>query len=154
VEKEGKGARLQPDDVQARNAVEVAEVDRADRVAEFKGTSSDDEIGQRESDSLGGLLGANAADNLGGRFRDGMDGDVCLQLIQELASHTGPLWRVGTINAVGEFRHGQRTDHDRDVAEPPLLRPLDASLACVRSVVVGLPCGSARVFGRYPRKLG
>jgi hypothetical protein len=38
-----------------------------------------------------------------------------LQLIRELASHTAPLRRVGSIYTVGEFRHGQRTDHDSHV---------------------------------------
>src|SRR5436190_20762994 len=46
VDEEGK-KRLKGDDLQPRNAIEVARIVGADRVAEFDRTRADDEIGKR-----------------------------------------------------------------------------------------------------------
>jgi hypothetical protein len=106
--------RLKTNDFQAGNALKIANVSGADRVAQFDGASSDDEIGQRKRNSHGGLLSADSIDNLGGRFGHWMNGNVRLQLIEKLAPHTAPLRRISAMDAVGEFRHCKRADHDGD----------------------------------------
>jgi hypothetical protein len=62
------------------------------------------------------LLRADSGDDLRCRFGDGMNGDVRFQLIEELAAHTAPFRRVCAIDALAEFRHRHRTDHDGNVA--------------------------------------
>src|ERR1039458_4719502 len=53
---------------QARYPVEVAQVARPNRIAEFKRGRSDDEIAKRKIDPLGRLLAANPSDDLSRHF--------------------------------------------------------------------------------------
>jgi hypothetical protein len=45
-----------------------------------------------------------------------MDGHVRHQLIEKLAALPASFRRLGPIDAVSEFRHRQRADHDGDLA--------------------------------------
>jgi len=47
----------------------------------------------------------------------GMNGYVRLQLIQEFTALPASFRRLGPIDAVSEFRHRQRADHDGDIAD-------------------------------------
>lgn len=111
------GARaLELNDAQIWNAVKVAHVGGPDRVAQFQGASSNDEISHGKSDSFRGLFGSDPADNLGGRFGDWMNGDVRFDLVEKLATHPAQLRCVGAVDAVSELRDGHRTDDDGHVA--------------------------------------
>ena len=70
-------------DVQAWDAIEVARVGGADGIAKFHRASSDNEIGERKVDSLGGLLGTNTGDDLGSGLRHWVDRDCGLQFVEE-----------------------------------------------------------------------
>jgi hypothetical protein len=78
---------LKLDDAQAGNAAKVANVAGPDRVAQLQRTCSDDEERER-----------------------------ALSPPPKLTAHVRQFRRAGAINAVGEFRYGQRTDHDGHVA--------------------------------------
>src|SRR5437773_1511719 len=77
---EAEGVASERDDAQAGNAVKVADVRGADRIAQLQRASSDDEIGQRKSDPFGGFPGADPPDNFCGRFGDRMNRNMRFQL--------------------------------------------------------------------------
>src|ERR1700683_1093833 len=76
-------ARLKMNEIQTRDAAKIADVARSDGIAEFERAGSDDEIGHWNSDSFCGLFRADARDDFGGGFGNGMDWNGGFQLIEE-----------------------------------------------------------------------
>ena len=76
------GAGSQRDNSQARDALKVAEVPRAHRVAEFQRASSDQKIPERKSNAFGGLLPAEPGNDLRRNFRNRMDRDRGFNLVK------------------------------------------------------------------------
>jgi hypothetical protein len=105
------------DDGQTRNTIKVADVAGTNRVAQFQGASPDNEVGQREIDPFRSLPGAYPGNDLRSGLSDGMNGYVRHQLIEKLAALPGSFRRLSPIDAVSEFRHRQRADHDGDIAD-------------------------------------
>ena len=75
--------RLEREDFQAWNAIEVTGVVRADRVAKFQSTRADDQVGEGQIDPLGCLLAADARDDLSSDLCHGVDGDGGFQFVQK-----------------------------------------------------------------------
>ena len=117
--REGKRAakKLKRDDFQIRDAIEVARIVGADRVAEFQSARADDQIDEGQIDSFSRLFSTNARDDFRCGFRDRMDGNVCLQFIDKLAAAFSTFGRVSAVDAVSEFCHGHHGDDDRRIAD-------------------------------------
>ena len=117
--REGKRAakKLKRDDFQIRDAIEVARIVGADRVAEFQRARADDQIDEGQIDSFNCLFSTNARDDFRCRFGDRVHRNVCLQFIDKLAAAIAALGRVGAVDAVSQFRHGHHRDDDRRIAD-------------------------------------
>jgi hypothetical protein len=68
------------------------------------GHCSDNEIPQREIDSIGGLLSTDAGDDLGRRFRDRVDRNGGLELVEEGAAVAARFGRGGAACPGVNFR--------------------------------------------------
>lgn len=78
----GKG-RLNSNDAQAGNAIEVAGVARSYRVTKLQRASSDDQVAQWNRDAFRSLFATNAGDDLRCSVRHRIDGDSGFQFIEE-----------------------------------------------------------------------
>ncbi len=105
-------SRLQLRHMQARDAAKIPQVVGPNRIAQFQGAGSDEEIRQRQSDPPGGLFSANAGDDLSSGFGYRMNGDGGLQFVEEGTAAVAELGRVGTVDPVTDFGNGHRTEHD------------------------------------------
>ena len=103
--REGKRAakKLKRDDFQIRDAIEVARIVGADRVAEFQSARADDQIRKRQIDSFSGLFTTDPGDDFCCGFRDRMDGNRGLEFFQEGTPELPDLWRVGSIDTVADL---------------------------------------------------
>src|ERR1035441_7143840 len=97
---------------QSRNQPEVACVTRRHRVALLDGRGADRQIVKRDCDPFGGLLAADASDDLGGLVRDWMHRDVTLQIVNEHPPPLLPFWRIRPVYAVHQLGHGHCADGD------------------------------------------
>src|ERR1039457_3191935 len=75
VSTEKRAGRLQLRHMQARDAAKIPQVVGPNRVAQFQGAGSDEEIRQRQNDPPGGLFFANAGDDLSSGFGHRMNGN-------------------------------------------------------------------------------
>ena len=103
---------------QARNAIEVASVVRTDCIAKFQHARTDNQISERQVDSVGRLLAADPGDDLGGGLCHRMDGDRGFQFVEKLSAWLAAFRRIGTMDSVRQFGNGQRADDDRHIADP------------------------------------
>lgn len=71
----------------------------------------------RSADPLRGLPAPCPGDDFGGGLSHRMDGDRGFEFVQKLSALLTTFRRIGTMDSVGEFRHGQRADDDRHVAD-------------------------------------
>src|ERR1035438_6098664 len=97
---------------QSRNQLEVSRVTRRHRVALLNGRSADRQIVERDCDPSGGLLAADAPDDLGGLVRNWMHRNVTLQIVNE---HPPPLlsfWRIRPVDTMHQLGHGHCADGD------------------------------------------
>ena len=109
--------RLKVNEIQARDAAEIADVACSNGVAEFERAGSDDEIGHWNRDPVCGLLRADPGDDFGGRFGDGMDGNRGFQLVKEQSATLAHLRRVSPIDPVADLGDSHRRQHDWEFHE-------------------------------------
>lgn len=102
---------------QARNAAKIPQIAGHDRRAEFQSAGTDWKAGQRQIDSLAGLLGTDASRDLC-RFGHGSNRDGSFQLVAEGAA-IAKLRRMGAVDAVAHFRDADGAPYDRNLANRP-----------------------------------
>src|ERR1039457_5446522 len=103
---------------QSRNQPEVACVTRRHRVALLNGRGADRQIVERDCDPSGGLLAADASDDLGGLVRNWMHRNVTLQIVNERPPPLLPFWRIRPVDAVHHRGRGHWADGDLPPACP------------------------------------
>jgi hypothetical protein len=77
---------------QAGDQLEVSDVVRGHRITELNCASSDDQIGQGKDYSFGCQFAADPSHDFSSGFGHRVDGDVRLQLIQELTAVLRSFW--------------------------------------------------------------
>lgn len=87
---------------QARDAVKIPQIAGHDCIAEFQSAGTDQKVGQRQIDSLGGPFPANAGCDFCRRFGYGLNRDGGFQLVEESAAAVAKLLRIGTVDAVAD----------------------------------------------------
>src|ERR1039457_1830880 len=100
---------------QSRNQPEVACVTRRHRVALFDGRGADRQIIERDCDPFGGLLAADASDDLAGLIRNWMHRNVTLQIVNKHPPPLLPFLRVRPVDSVHQLGHSHSADGDLDL---------------------------------------
>ena len=104
---------------QARDAVKIPQIAGHDCIAEFQSAGTDQKVGQRLIDSLGGPFPANAGCDFCRRFGYGLNRDGGFQLVEESAAAVAKLLRIGTVDAVADFRDADGAQFNRSLADRP-----------------------------------
>src|SRR5579884_1115684 len=107
---------LNPDNVQAGDELEVADVGGPDAIAELEGTDPDEQIGKRDTDPARLALSvdlAGAESDGDGHRLDGASGE---QIVEETLPAVAAVGRVGAGDAVGKFEHGDHGNGDPLIA--------------------------------------
>ncbi len=94
------------DNGQAGNPLEVTHVPGCHTKAEFERGGGDQKIRKVESDSLGRLLTADLARQLGRRQRHGIHREIPFQSVYKRLPAVAPFVIAGSLIAVGQFHDG------------------------------------------------
>lgn len=110
------GIVSEPNDAQAGDLLEMADVSRPDSIAEFQCSHSDQEIGERNANALGLALTVDLSGP--DRYLDGhgLDGNGGQQLVEESLTLVALLRRLSTADPVSEFQGSDYRDCDFVVA--------------------------------------
>ena len=117
--------RLRLRHMQARDAAKIPQVVGPNRIAQFQGAGSDEEIRQRQNDPLAGLFSANASDDLSRGFSYRMNGNGDLERVEKGATAVAELGRIGAVDPVTDFGNGHGAEHDGNFSNH-LLDTLDS----------------------------
>ena len=98
------------DDREARDSLEVTDVERGHGVAEKQRRRPDQQVGEGDADSLSRLLPLNPSSQLGDFERHRLNRDRLPEFLDEGLPPLSIRFRLGTVDAMGQFNHGHRRE--------------------------------------------
>lgn len=105
--------RLEGNDFEARNHLEVTHIGGSNPVAKLERRDTDQQVGEGHTDALGSILAVDLTGSESHRNRHRMDRQSSHQFIQELPPHGFSLRSIGAGCSMRQF--DQRNDRHGDI---------------------------------------